>query len=278
VLHGLAEAMLFTALFTYAADCVPAARRTEGLALFGVSGMLPISLGALLGDWILARGDYALLFAAALGLAFLSLLLSLPLRDAPRGSGPGQASRGFLAALRQADLLPLWWIGAVFAVALTAVFTFLKRYVDETGLASVGAFFSAYSGVAILLRAFLGWLPDRVGAKRVLFPALLAMCAAFVLLALARDATDVVVAGLCFGLGHGFTFPILFGILVSRAGDADRGSAMAIFTALFDLGLVVGAPLFGAVLALWGFGATFGGAALALLAGSAIFALWDRNR
>ena len=43
VLHGLGEGMLFTSLFTYGADCVPSSRRTQGLALFGVSGMLPIA-------------------------------------------------------------------------------------------------------------------------------------------------------------------------------------------------------------------------------------------
>jgi MFS family permease len=41
--HGVAEAMLFSALFTYGADVVPASRRTEGIALFGVSGLLPIA-------------------------------------------------------------------------------------------------------------------------------------------------------------------------------------------------------------------------------------------
>ena len=74
IAHGLAQAMLFTAMFTYAADCVPAQRRTQGLALFGVSGMLPIGLGGALGDVILARADYSLLFIAATGLALLSFL------------------------------------------------------------------------------------------------------------------------------------------------------------------------------------------------------------
>ncbi len=278
VLHGLAEAMLFTALFTYAADCVPADRRTQGLALFGVSGMLPISFGALLGDAILVRAGYTEVFLAALALAALSLLLSLPLVDQPRGDAEGEPSRGFFAALRQRDLLPIWWIGSIFAIALTAVFTFLKRYVDDTGLGTVGGFFTAYAWTAIGLRVFLGWLPDRVGPKRVLFPALAMLALAFVVLALAEDARQVAVAGVCFGLGHGFTFPILFGILVSRASDADRGSAMAIFTALFDLGLVLGGPLFGGIREAQGFPAMFAAGALAVLVGSAIFALWDRAR
>jgi MFS family permease len=278
ILHGLGEAMLFTALFTYAADCVPAARRTQGLALFGVSGMLPIALGGLIGDAVLRRGDYGQLFLTALCFALLSLLLSLPLRDLPRATGEEGEVRGFRAALGQRDLLPLWWITLIFAMGLASVFTFLKRYVDETGLGSVGAFFSAYSGAAILLRVFLGWLPDQVGPKRVLFPALAALSLAFALLAAAGGGRAVVMAGLLFGVGHGFTFPILFGIVVTRARDADRGSAMGIFTALFDAGVVLGGPLFGALVTVGGFSVMFSAAAAIVACGTLAFLLWDGTR
>ncbi len=278
IVHGLGVALLFTALFTYGADWVPASRRTQGLALFGVSGMLPISLGAVLGDVILARADYGALFEAAAALALLSFLLSLPLRDRPRDPSGREPSRGFLAALAQRDLLPLWWVGGLFAVALASVFVFFKRYVEETGIGTVGDFFSAYAGTAIALRLGLGWLPDRVGPKRVLYPALLALVLAFLLLAWAERPGQVLVAGVLFGFGHGFTFPILFGIVVTRAGEADRGSAMAIFTALFDAGVVVGGPLFGAAVTWGGFSALYLAAAAAVSGGLGVFALWDRGR
>lgn len=276
VLHGLSEAMLFTSLFTYGADCVPAGRRTEGLAMFGVSGMLPIALGASLGDQILAHAGYRMLFLVALGFAVLALLLSLPLRDVHRRPGvPVEPSRGFRAALTQRDLVPLWWMGGIFAMALASVFTFLKRYVDETGFGTVGGFFDAYTAVALVLRIFLGWLPDRVGPLRVLLPALGCLCIAFVLLALADGPTEVVIAGTLFGAGHGFTFPILFGIVVTRAGEADRGSAMGILTGLFDLGVVVGGPLFGSIITRFGFPAAFATAGALTLAGTLVFVAWD---
>jgi MFS family permease len=278
IAHGLAEAMLFTSLFTYAADFVPAARRTEGLALFGISGMLPMGLGGALGDLVLPHGGYEELFAVALTLAAVSLLLSIPLFDRPREAAWEEPSRGFRAALRQSDLVPLWWIGGVFATALACVFAFLKIYVVDTGLSSVGGFFTAYSGAAIVLRVGFGWLPDRVGPKRVLFPSLGALCAGFLLLAVAGHSRDVLVAGVLCGIGHGYTFPILFGLVVTRSREADLGSAMAIYTALFDAGLVVGGPLFGLLIALRGFAAMFGGAALAIFVGAAVFALWDRGR
>jgi predicted MFS family arabinose efflux permease len=231
-----------------------------------------------LGDWILERADYAALFATATALAAASLLLSLPLRDRPRDPAHSGASRGFGAALTQRDLLPLWWVGGVFATALASVFTFFKRFAMETQIGSVGSFFSAYAATAIALRLFLGWLPDRVGPKRVLLPALAVLATAFVLLAAAEGPEEVLVAGILFGFGHGFTFPILFGILVSRAGEADRGSAMAIFTALFDLGVLVGGPLFGLVLMAGGFSTMYLAAGASLVLGLGVFAVWDRAR
>jgi predicted MFS family arabinose efflux permease len=278
ILHGLSEALLFTSLFTYAADLVPALRRTEGLALFGVSGMLPIALGGLLGDLILGRADYPALFLAALGFAVVSLLLSLPLHEPPRLPGRAEPSRGFAAALRQRDLLPLWWIGTIFALALASAFAFVKRFVDETGIGSVGGFFAAYASAAIVLRICFGWLPDRVGPKRLLFPALATLGVGFVALAAATTARDVLLAGVLCGIGHGYVFPILFALVIGRARDADRGSATAIFTALFDLGIVLGGPLFGGLSRSLGYGTMYASAAAAIAVGALVFAAWDRPR
>ena len=113
----------------------------------------------------------------------------------------------------------------------------------------------------------------------------------FVMLALAADPTDVAVAGALCGAGHGYTFPILFGMVVTRARDAERGAAMSIFTALFDAGVLVGGPLFGwtygqrLLLAIpsWGlfaelthYALLYAVGALILAAGSVAYAILDR--
>src|SRR6185503_13705604 len=108
-------------------DIVPTARRIEGIALFGVSGMLPMGLAGVLGDRLLLGGGYGRLFVVASAFSIVALLLSLPLRDPP--AAPGQPPRGLVAALTQPDLVPLWFIGIVFATALAGHFTFLKTFV-----------------------------------------------------------------------------------------------------------------------------------------------------
>jgi MFS family permease len=276
--HGVAEATLFTALFVVAADRIPASRRTEGLALYSAAGMLPISLGGLLGDAILARASYAALFAASAGFAALSFALTLALRDAPRsdGSRAAHAPHGFAHALRQRDLVPLWFLGAVFGLALAGVFTFVKRFVMETGTASVGTFFSAYTGAAIGVRVLGGQLPDRIGARRVLLPALATLAAGFACLAGARGDAQVLAAGVLCGVGHGYTFPVLSSLVVTRAGEAGRSAAIAILTALPDVGALFGAPALGWVIEARGFSAMFLVAAALLAAGAGTFAAWDR--
>jgi len=278
VLHGLAEATLFTVLFTIAADWVPASRRTEGLALYGATGMLPISLGGVLGDAILERASYAALFEASAVAAGASLLCSLPLEEHPRAAIAARDGRGeFLVVLAQRDLAPLWFLGAVFGVVLTGVFVFVKRFAMETHVASVGAFFSAYTGAAIAVRLFGGRLPDRIGVKRVLFPALATLSAGLAFLGLAAGAREVLAAGVLCGVGHGFTYPILSSLAVTRAREADRGTAIAILTALPDLGALLGAPSLGWVIEERGFAAMFAGAAGLFAVGSVAFALWDRR-
>jgi predicted MFS family arabinose efflux permease len=248
--------------------------------LFGVSGMLPIALGAIAGDAILARAGYAVLFQVALGFAALALALALPLPEmaATAAAREVEKPRGFRRVLVQPDLIPLWGIGTVFSLALAAMFTFLKTFVMTTGIGSVGGFFSAYAGAALALRIFLGWVPDRVGAKRVLFPALIALAVGFFALALAHDDRDVLLAGVLCGAGHGYTFPLLFTMVVNRARDADRGTAMSIYTALFDLGVLLGGPFLGGLIDRFGYTTMFITDATLILAGTAAFALVDRGR
>jgi predicted MFS family arabinose efflux permease len=277
VLHGVAEAMLFSGLFTFAADRIPVSRRTEGIAIFGISGLLPISVGAALGEGIERSLGYDTLFLAAAALAALSLLLSLPLRDAP-ADPDAEPPRGFVAALQQPDLRPLWLATGVFATALAAPFTFMKPFVAEAGVGSMAIFFNAYSISGVLLRLLASGLPDRIGPKRALLPAMTMLMLGFWMLVGASSDRHVLAAGVACGLGHGLTFPILMGLVVSRARDADRGAAMATFTALFDVGMLVGGPLFGGLIDARGYAAAFAAGGVLLGAGALGFGWLDRGR
>lgn len=87
--HGISEGLLFTSMSTVGADVVPASRRTEGLALFGVSGQAPLAIGGVLGDVLIRVGGFDLLFWVSAALAVASLVTTAWLAEpAPRDVGP----------------------------------------------------------------------------------------------------------------------------------------------------------------------------------------------
>lgn len=274
IAHGFGVALVFTAVHTIAADLVPERKRTQGLALFGVSGLLPIALGGVLGEFVLDRWGFDGLFLTSLTLSIVGFALStrIPESCVPAGRF-GQVS--FVRPLRQRNLQPLWWLTLVFALSLTAYFTFLRTFVDDTGIGTVAGFFATYAGTAMTLRLVAGWVPDRIGAKRVLYPAMLVFAAGFVVLATATGGGGILIAGALCGSGHAYAFPILYSLAFTRAASTDRGSASAIFTGLFDVGALVGGPTFGALVTWFGYSSMFLVAAGWVVAGSIAFSLWE---
>ena len=79
----------------------------------------------------------------------------------------------------------------------------------------------------------------------------------FVVLGIATSAPEVAIAGVLCGTGHGYGFPILFGFTVFRAPVADRGSAVAFFTSLFDMGTLVAGPILGVIITAAGYSTMF---------------------
>jgi MFS family permease len=271
--HGLAQAAMFSVLFTIAADIVPASRRAEGIAIYGVSGLIPLAIGGLLGDVVVVDGDYRLLFWVTGACALGGLLMSLPLPETRRG-GP---SRSFFAAARAPELRPLWFVGTCFAMGLAAYFVFLKTYLlEEPQIGSMSLFFGVYALSAVVLRVLFGWVPERVGLFRVLVPSLFLGGIGLAILAVASGPAYLVASAVACGIGHGFAFPIISAMVVTRAQPDERGSAISLFTALFDLGVLLGGPSFGVVAKYAGYPATFGLAAGLVVVATVIYVAWDR--
>lgn len=80
------------------------------------------------------------------------------------------------------------------------------------------------------------------------------------------------------GVGHGYAFPILLGLVNRRARVAERGAAMAIYTTIDDGAVLVAGPVLGFLIETVGYAPMFRSVA-GLLAGTTVLCLlWDRGR
>ncbi|HET9203009.1 MAG TPA: MFS transporter [Acidimicrobiia bacterium] len=266
---------LFTTMLTYGADSMPLEHRTQGLALMGLSGLIPIAVGGVAGDLIIDAFGYSALFvtAAMASLGSWLLVWRLPLLPI-LGHRP---RRGFWAAMAQRNLLPLWLATLALSIGMETIFTFTRTFVANRGVGSTGLFFGVYGVTAASMRIFGGRHYDRIPHRPLVAGALLAYGAGLLFLGVAESATMVALAGFAAGLSHGAVFPILTSQVVSRARTAERGSAMAIFTSIFDIALLVAAPAVGFLIDGFSYRLAFGGVAVAVSAGAVLYGWWDHR-
>ncbi len=268
---GIGIGALFTGYFTFAADVIPISRRTEGLALFGISGLVPLLVNPFADRIGVAAPDLRWFLPVIAAVVALSLVAFIWLPEPPKEPTERKSVLGALTALRQRPLWPVWFATATFSALVAVFMTFVTVAAQRRGVDHPASHWLTYALGAVVVRLFGARLPDRIGPANLIAPAMAFYVVAMMLAARATSFSDFLVASLCAGIGHGYCFPVLTSQVVSRAPDAFRGSALAFFTALWVLSELGVSPTFGAVADRHGDGAMFW---LATACGILCLALW----
>jgi len=278
MLFGIGQGALFTGYFAFAADIIPTSRRTEGLALFGVSGLLPLVVNPFAGE-IGIDPPQLRLFFPVLGVVVASSMLAVWLLREPTRP-PGTVGFSWRQVPRALGNPRLWsaWLATIFFAGLVSIFfAFATVTAEARGVERPAALWLTYALGAATVRILGGRLPDRVGPTNMVAPALATYIAATLLVARADSSAAFMIAGLVAGIGHGYCFPVLTSQIVTRAPTALRGSALALFTGLWSLADLVARPALGAVADRWGDGTMFATAAVVSVGGLVVWAALEHR-
>jgi MFS family permease len=146
---------------------------------------------------------------------------------------------------------------------------FLILHLAHYGTAGPAAF-SAYALLVLLSRFFLGGLPDRIDPRITYYGGLACMCAG--LLIIASGPSPVVAIGGTALLGFGFSFPwsAVASTVLRRTPNNERGSAVGILSAFYDLFVGVSSFAAGGLAKQYGYATAFYMGAGALLAAAIV--------
>lgn len=257
--HGVFWSGLLSASAAYVADIVPATRRAEGLAYWGLSTILAIAVGPPLGLWLNDRSWVALcLTVAALNLAMSAIALALE-ETAHAHSGHQGGRRGPLIEWRV-----LVVAGTLFLCSFGygGIASFIAIFSESIGVQPPGLYFTVLAGVMVVTRPVLGPIADRRGHMRVLLPCLLLVTAGFALLARAQSTTELVISAVVFGAGFGSAYPVLTAFVLQHVEASRRGAAFGSLLAAFDTGIGSGSIALGWIIDHYGYTYAFGCATL----------------
>lgn len=269
---GAGEGTVYTAGSAWIVDLAPPERRGRVLGLYGLAVWGGLSVGPLLGQLILDQGGYHEVWIFAAAMPALGALIAVTARDpfVPR------------AHAEPHPLIAPEAVGPGFAIALAsfgyaAVATFIVLHLEARGVGHGATVFGAFAAMIVLTRLVIGDLPDRVGATPVAVAATLGEAAGLVLIAVAHSLPVALLGGLAMGAAFSLLNPSLMLIALGRVSESARGAAMGTYTAFFDAGVGLGAPLAGLVAALSDYEGAFFFAA-AVSACSALLILASHRR
>jgi MFS family permease len=264
---GVGDGWVFTAGLAWAVDVTPVERRGQSIALYGLAVWGGLSFGPLIGEALLHAGSYGAVWAFASASPLAGALLARTVPERRAAPEPGGAARQPLlprAALRPGVALLLANIG------YAAIAGFIVLHLDAIGAGHGAAVFTAFAVTVVATRLLLSWLPDRAGPRFSVGLAAGAQAVGLAVIAAAGGLAPAIAGALITGAGFSLCFPSLALLVVERVDERSRGAAMGAFTAFFDLGVGVGAPLAGAVSALAGYPAAFAVGAACAAAGGVV--------
>ncbi len=273
-LNGASAGALFASYTTYASDVIPISRRAQGFALFSAGGMLPNGLSPWIGERIIAYGGFPmfLLTAALFSTAALVLVQLLPELHATADRHERAAPPAQIVA-KPGEIRFLLAMAFLFGIAICSVFTFLAPFAQVSGHSAVGRVFLGYALSAVSVRVLTIHWVERIGRGRVLLGAYLAFALAVGIIPHVSSDIAWLATGILAGAAHGYAYPILTALVVNRVGPLERGRTLGWFTAMFDLGNMLGNPALGASAEWLGYAVMYNGVALIMATGATLIAM-----
>jgi MFS family permease len=266
---GAGEGAVFTAGSAWIVDIAPPDRRGRVIGLYGLAVWSGLSLGPLIGELLLHASGYTLVWLFAGASPLVGALIASRLPD-PFHPKPGEDEHHPLIAreaVRPGTALALGSLG----YATVAAFVVLHLEARDVGHGAV--VFGVFATMVVLTRLAGGDLPDRIGPARVAIGAAIAEAMGLATIGVAHSLGVAIVGAMAMGAAFSLLYPSLSLIVVDRVAETGRGAALGTFTAFFDAGIGIGAPLAGIAAALTDYEGAFLFAAVVAVASSAMTAL-----
>lgn len=252
MIQGAGWGLSTTASSTIATDLIPPKRRGEGMGYFGLSSNIAISFGPALGLSLVGFMSFKNLFLSATIFGVIALILSSQIHYKKVVHSPHRTTTVKFDILEKTALHPS---ALLFFITLTfgGMASFLPLYTLEKDIAGIQFYFLVYAVFLMLSRVIAGKWYDKKGHLFVVPPGTVLIIIAMLLQSWLPNTFVLLLAASVYGFGFGMVQPALQAWAVDKAPENRRAMANATFFSSFDLGVGLGALIFGQIAYLYNY-------------------------
>jgi MFS family permease len=242
-IHGAIWSGILASASALMSEYIPESRRTQGMAYWGLASTGAIAIAPAVGLWVYHFGWMTLCFelaAISVVMVFGALLLRVDEHPAsPRRLAVSDAwDWRVIATALSLTVASFGYGGMTSYAAIIAV---------ERHITPVAIYLTTYAISIVLFRVCFSHLGDRIGPKRVLYPALVLVPLAFAWLGIAHTRWEMIASATLFGIGFGAAYPAFVTIILGSTDPARRARTFGSIVWAFDTGIGLGSFAIGAI-------------------------------
>lgn len=248
ILQGFGEACLYTGAAAWVVEMAGIHRSARALGFLSSGIWGGISAGPVIGHWA-GSFERAAVVQIVAALAGFAILCFVPEHYEP---APHPAKRRWIP---RHLILPGIAIGFV-NVHYPVITGFLILHLSQHGNSGPAAF-SAYAGLVLLSRFFLGGLPDRVNPSVTFYGGLGAMAVGLAIIGTGPSPAVAIAATALLGFGFSFPWSSVASTVLKQTPPNEHGSAVGVLSAFYDLFVALSSFAAGTVAKHIGYAAAF---------------------
>lgn len=278
VFHGIAFGVITTVKGTICAEIIPASRRGEGLSYFSLAMCLAMVFGPYIGLNLANINAYNVAFIVCMIISAVNIIFALLIRIPKEAEAPKRSFEKSIFSwndLFDKDAAPFAIATFILACAYSGISAFLALYTKGLGLLEAASyFFLVYAVFIMISRPFTGRWSDKWGSKVIIYPCLALFAGGMFLLSQAHSIAIILMSGAIIGIGYGSVTPVFQTQIINSVEPQRVGIANSLFFNSMDMGMAIGAYVFGIVAGISGYGSIYlVGVALIIAAGLEYFVL-----
>ena len=252
-IHGALWSGLIAAASAIMSDYIPASRRNQGLAWWGLSSTAAVAIAPAVGLWVFQSGWLTLCSE----LVVLSVVMLVGTFFIPAQQPQVTSQRPRLAES--------WdWRVTQTALSLTVatfgyggITSYSAIIAVQRGIEPRAIYLTVFAVTIVIYRVCFSHLGDRVGTKTVLYPSLMLIPIAFAVLAIAYAKWQMVLSAILFGIGFGAAYPAFASFILANSDPERRARTFGSIVWAFDTGIGTGSLVIGALGEHYGLGFAF---------------------
>lgn len=252
-IHGAIWSGILASSSAIMSEFIPVTRRTEGMAYWGLASTTAIACAPAVGLWVFHYGWLTLCLELASISALMAIWASrIPAVEAALPDPLPHPSTlfdwGVVRTTLSLTCVSFGYGGVTSYAAILAV---------QRGVQPRWIYFAVFAVTIVVIRVATSHLGDRFGYAVILYPALVCIPIAFVLLAWADTRAQFVISGIIFGLGFGSAYPAFASFILGATDPQRRARTFGSIVMAFDVGIGTGSLLVGTIGEHFGLGNAF---------------------